>query len=146
VPSVEELDKEIAELGEKLQAATALRDAMRAYEAVSGRVVKKTGNVVIARRLGQSPMSGTQQVAKELMETTNAPVATADVLNEMLKRGMAIPIGPNAQNIISARLSNSPLFKGRRGHGYWFADRPWPGDETDLLEDMEPSREEEGID
>lgn len=130
MPTLQELDTEVALLAEKLQVTKAFADAMRAYEATVGRKIagSSTGNVTVRhRRRSDGPLSATEQVASELMERTGNPVPTAVVIAEMQALGHHLP--NKAPNVISARLSNSARFKARRGFGYWFADRPWPGEE-----------------
>lgn len=130
MPTLQELDAEVASLAEKLQVTKALADATRAYEATIGR--KSSGsssrNVAIhERRRPGGPPNVTEKAASDLMERTGKPVPTAAVVAEMIAR--CLPVPEKAANVISARLSNSPRFKARRGLGYWYADRPWPGEE-----------------
>jgi hypothetical protein len=136
---VEELQAEIAALDERRRVVKSLLDAMRAYESVSGAGHKVNGAVPQTKRRRAPTMNETAAVAADLMEEVQGPVPTTQVVEEMRRRGLEVP-AKNTNNVISARLSNNPKFQGRRGHGYWFADRPWPGDDFDalLLEDQPP--------
>lgn len=130
MPTLQELDAEIVELQEKLQLAKALADATRAYEQAMGRTIHHRGEVTTRQRSRStgraSPvMQETEKIAAELMEARGGPVPTADVVKAMEDQGVSIP-GDKPINVVSARLSNNPRFKARRGLGYWFNDRPWP--------------------
>ena len=70
-------------------------------------------------------MAETDRVAAELMEKTGRPVHTGAIASRMQTLGHTLP-EKNARNIVSARMSNNSRFVGRRGEGWWFADRPWP--------------------
>lgn len=133
MPTLAELEGEITALQERLRVTSALAEAMRAYEASVGKVIRQSANLSIrqvSRPVGRgSPaMSETEKAAADLMVRTGKPAPTALVVQEMVNQGMSIPPG-NAVNVISARLSNNPKFKAKRGIGYWLVDRPWPGEE-----------------
>lgn len=119
VPTAEELEAEMAALEARRKAAAALLSALRDYEATAAVSVATSVPNGRAKRDGRPPSLAemTENIATELMEKTNAPVAISDVVEEMTKRGVPVPEN-NTNNVISARLSNSPKFKGRRGHGY----------------------------
>jgi hypothetical protein len=139
VPSLAELEAELGKLQERLRVTAALVEAMRAYEATVGAKVHESRDVSVRQRVRPSgivvrPMSDTERAAIRVMIRTGGPVPTAAVVQEMLDLGMQVPAA-NAINIISARLSNNHKFKGRRGVGYWFADKPWPGDAEKLALD-----------
>lgn len=95
--------------------------------------MNRTGVIAAAapvRREG-SVMQKTIQAARDLLERTGAPITTVQVINVLGDYGLVVP-DKNPVNVISARLSNSGEFVGRRGHGWWFRDRPWPGEEPSL--------------
>lgn len=131
MPTIADLEREVAELNERLRVTTALLAAMRAYEEKVGRRVREAEGVVVRERSRRAAgaMSDTERVASELMEQAGGPVQTGEVVKEMENRGLPVP-GIKPVNVISARLSNNPRFKGRRGVGYWFADRPWPDEDN----------------
>lgn len=135
MPTLPELEAEIVTLEEQLRITRGLAEAMRAYEAAIGIKINESRVVTIRHRAKPSgrsspAMSETEQVAADLMTRTGGPVATLEVVNEMYRRGLPVP-ATKPVNVISARLSNNPRFKGRRGAGYWFADRAWPGEADD---------------
>lgn len=128
MPTLAELESEIATLQERLRVTSALAVAMREYDATVGVKAKEASGMIIRRRVRPAPSMGpTEQVARDLMLATGAPVGSSVVVEEMRRQGIAVP-AKNPINVISARLSNNPKFQGRRGVGYWFADRNWPGD------------------
>ncbi|HEU4960801.1 MAG TPA: hypothetical protein VFT56_10360 [Sphingomonas sp.] len=145
LPSIDELEAELASLDERRRVTVALLEAARAYEATIGRTIRKQGNITGREKRGRAApaMAATENVAAGLMEARGTPVATSEVVEEMRRRGIELP-GKNTNNVISARLSNSPKFVGRRGQGYWLADRPWPGDDFDSLSAEQPSPVGEG--
>lgn len=76
-------------------------------------------------------MNQTENTAAKLMDDLKRPVSTGEIVKEQERQGHDLP--ENASNVVSARMSNSKKFRGRRGEGWWFADRPWPGDEAELF-------------
>jgi hypothetical protein len=139
---VEDLQAEIAALDARRLVVKSLLDAMKAYEKAALPVHKANavGTQKNAKHVA-APMNETAAVAAELMEKADGPVATTQVVEEMRRRGLAVPAN-NTNNVISARLSNNPKFKGRRGHGYWFAHLPWPGEEAPGRADDTPAASE----
>lgn len=147
LPTAEQLEAEMAALENRRRAAAALLSAMREYEAtVSGNGIAVPVSSNKASRRPAPAMEATENVAAELMEKAAGPVPTAEVVAEMQRRGMELP-ARNAANVISARLSNSDKFDGRRGQGYWFKGRPWPSANSDhspsnpLLEGFDGEKE-----
>jgi hypothetical protein len=151
IPTVEALEEEVRDLGRRLSAAQALLEAARVYQQLSP-VAKPTTKSVLSNveaativprprfRLGLSSASGgamsqTENTAAKLMDSLKRPVSTGEIVKEQESQGHELP--ENASNVISARMSNSKKFVGggRRGTGWWFADQPWPGDESELFKE-----------
>lgn len=112
-------------------------DLAHSYVAVVGSVDRANpvggqfGDIISRRIVRPRPapiMQATEDLAAEMMEATGRPIKTMELVNEMAHRGLRLP-EKNAINVISARLSNSPKFAGKRGRGWWFTDRPWPAEE-----------------
>ena len=97
MPTLQELDAELALLAEKLQVTKALADAMRAYEAKVGSPTH-VSVTLRPRRNPHSPPNITEQVASELMERTGQPVPTATVIAELKARGEPVPARHGLQN------------------------------------------------
>jgi hypothetical protein len=139
IPTVEALEHEVRDLDRRLQAAQALLAAARAYQQVSApsapSLPPKAAELSPAPRKFvlrlKGPMHQTETTASKLMESLNRPVSTGEIVKEQLSQGHPLP--ENASNVVSARMSNSSKFSGRRGEGWWFSDRPWPGDESELF-------------
>jgi hypothetical protein len=116
-------------------------EAVEAYEGKVGETVESGENFVVRRApaprngAGRTVMQITEDVTAELIEATGAPVPTRKVLDTLKERGLPLP-NKNHINVISARLSNSGKFDGRRGLGWWPKGRPWPG-EPNMLIDVE---------
>jgi hypothetical protein len=72
-------------------------------------------------------MGATESAVTELLEQRGGPVPLSDIITHLFDSGVPLPT-KHTNNVVSARLSNSPKFVGRRGIGWWFADRAWPGD------------------
>jgi hypothetical protein len=137
-PTLEELEQQLAELNEQQRVTAALVEALRAYEQ---KVVTKNAaptQPVIRQRSpsrSSSAMEATERVAILLMDIIGGPVQTSQVVDEMRDQGIELP-ETNTNNTISARLSNNPKFRAKRGKGYWFADRPWPGEPVEPFDDV----------
>lgn len=78
-------------------------------------------------------MQATEDAVTKLLVEKGKPVPLGEIIAFLIQNGVPLP-GPNPSNVASARLSNSKKFEGRRGVGWWFADRPWPGDTELALE------------
>ena len=146
LPTQKQLEAEMVALDSRRRATAALLSAMREYEATVSTLnevaapVSATGK---GRRAAPA-MEATERVAAELMERAGGPITTIQVVAEMQSRGIELPTN-KTNNVISARLSNSNKFKGKRGHGYWFANRPWPSDNLNsLLADPVETGSQEG--
>ena len=74
-------------------------------------------------------MQATEKAVSSLLEQKGKPVQLNVIITHLFDAGVPLPAG-NTANVVSARLSNSKKFRGRRGLGWWFADRPWPDEET----------------
>lgn len=81
-----------------------------------------------------STMKLTEDAVAELLNEREQAVQLNDIVERLAERNVPLP-EKNTRNVVSARLSNSKRFTGRRGVGWWFADRPWPG-EIELLRHM----------
>jgi hypothetical protein len=143
---------DLVEMKRRLAAIDAERDplvqliaAAEAYEGQVGETIRESDNLTnrVRRRVRPlgigtgKPPSGRQltvNIATELMEASGKPVQTREVLETMKARGLPLP-DKNIINVISARMSNSGKFEGRRGIGWWFVDRPWPGEDGILALD-----------
>lgn len=127
MPTIEDLEAEIIAIDARRQVVVGLLHALRAYEAGTGGALLVSVNHKAPERqprLG-SAMADTDRVAADLMERHQKPVHTGAIAAQMHKLGHVLP-EKNARNVVSARMSNNPRFVGRRGLGWWFADRPWP--------------------
>ncbi|EIZ79242.1 hypothetical protein WSK_2087 [Novosphingobium sp. Rr 2-17] len=90
-------------------------------------------------------MQATEVAVSNLMEMLGEPLQTGQML-EFLGTAPDLNLpDENPLNVLSARLSNSSKFQGRRGKGWWFADRPWPGEEDSANESAQESRALDGI-
>lgn len=145
------MKRRLAAIDEERDPLVRMIEAVEAYEGKVGETVHATSNVTI--RKGPKPSSGatkpsvmeqTEAVAMELVEDTGKPVQTREVLETMAARGLPLP-NKNHINVVSARLSNSGKFDGRRGLGWWPKDRPWPG-EPDMLNEVRNAANQEGED
>jgi hypothetical protein len=130
------MKRRLAAIDEERDPLVRMIEAVEAYEGKVGETVKDTGKATIRKRsrptgigTGRPPtvMQQTEAVAAELMEATGKPVPTRTVLEVMEARDLPLP-DKNRINVVSARLSNSGRFEGRRNEGWWFNDRPWPGE------------------
>lgn len=101
--------------------------AIEAYQqAVAGSMLpRKSGGSASYRGIKGRATAQIARIADELIERTGKPVPTRKIMEEMQKRGIAIP-EKNAMNTLSARLSVVPHLKGRRDQGWWPIVRPWP--------------------
>jgi hypothetical protein len=124
----------LAELDAERGPLTAMIAAAERYEGIVGKTIFSTPNVTMRQRgVGRAApmMAATEINVARLLAIAERPMGTAELIealesNELL--GLKVT---NASNILSARLSNSKKFVGRRGQGWWFADRPWPGEEEE---------------
>ena len=138
MPTIVELEAQRAYFSDALIATNDLLKAMRNYESKLGSGLlaaapapaeapsPATATVPPARR-AHSAMQITEHMASKMMRETGRPITTGNVVDALRANGMSLHES-NASNIVSARLSNSPLFTGRRGEGWWFANESWPGD------------------
>lgn len=138
IPSLEDLEREVQDLTSKLSAANALLEAARAYASLhdqgEGKTVVHVRKRLRVLRPSSTAMEQTEQAAAALMDMWKRPIQTGEIVRKQADLGHDLP--ENASNVVSARMSNSAKFEGRRGQGWWFADRPWPG-EDDMFEDTE---------
>ncbi|HTN15850.1 MAG TPA: hypothetical protein VL094_13695 [Sphingomonadaceae bacterium] len=140
IPSIEELEREVQLHKSRLDAAMTLLAAARAYAAVRADVPAAKLNAQAAKVPMQprkrfrliSGMQQTEEAAAHLMESLKRPVQTGEIIKRQEELGHMLP--ENASNVVSARMSNSTKFEGRRGQGWWFSDRPWPGDFIENVE------------
>ncbi len=124
------LEAERAYLFGLIAAAQAYQNAVAQHQPYMTITAHSSYQVATPKPKRSAPvMEATEDLAAELMEDAKGPVSTAAIVEAMRERDMPVP-AKNPQNVISARLSNSPRFVGRRGRGWWFADRPWPGDDV----------------
>jgi hypothetical protein len=159
---------QIKVLSGKDQALARLIEAARAYETIGLEVTPGASQLEAASKLVTSEiiskvnprprirqrthraapvMEATENAVSNLMEMMGEPMQTGQLL-EFLgtgREGMNLP-EKNPLNVLSARLSNSSKFQGRRGKGWWFADRPWPGEEDSASDGAESSEPLNGSD
>jgi hypothetical protein len=132
------MKRRLAAINEERDPLVRMIEAVEAYEGSVGEAIKETDHLHIRVRKRTRPtgigtgrpktvVQMTEEVAAELMEQTGKPVPTRTVLEVMDGRGLPLP-DKNRINVVSARLSNSGRFEGRRSEGWWFKDRPWPGE------------------
>lgn len=143
-----ELQDRLVQLDAERQPLVRLIEAMQAYEKVVGTTIKQSGNVIIKRApppVREAPtMSATEEAVASLLEE-RGPLGTGDlVVSLRAVEGVNLP-AERATNVLSARLSNSKKFIGRRGFGWWFADRPWPYENGALNGEAVSAPEAEGI-
>ena len=138
--TIRELEEELASLEKRRAVVAKLLEALREYECLDeplSAVDKKPLRIASAQRLKirkrSAPiMEATKRLVSQMLNELERPVQTQEVIDRMIESGMAVP-SENPANVISARLSNSPEFVGKRGQGWWFADRDWPSEVEDLL-------------
>lgn len=146
--NLQEMERRLAEIDAERNSLMPLIEAARAYEKLRGKIIVEKGGVTIrqrSRQTGTRPapvMEATEQVVIDFANEHGIPVTTARVVEIMRDKGLPVP-DRNPNNVISARLSNSNRIRGRRGHGWWPADRPWPGDEAEFPLDN-PEQENPG--
>lgn len=148
---LERIRARLRELDAEREPLLALIRAAEAYEGVVGRALFASPSVTIRSKTTSSSPGGraapimvaTEKAVAETLELIG-PMSTAD-LAELLadKPELNLPV-KNRTNVLSARLSNSTKFRSRRGIGWWFKDKPWPGDSDSLgIEDSPTESEEE---
>lgn len=164
----EAIRAQIKVLSDKDQALGRLIDAARAYEAAFGEVTSAQAETAsqppqteavsephrdIKPEISARPrirervrrpapvMEATENAISNLLEMMEEPLSTGQLLEFLgTENELNLP-EQNPLNVLSARLSNSTKFVGRRGKGWWFADRPWPGDVNDSTPDGAESSE-----
>lgn len=149
----------------KDQALERLIDAARAYEAVDAEVTsvvlpepaaetissaqpEATWKIEVnprprVRERTRRPapvMEATENLVTTLFDTMGVPLQTTQIIDLIGIENLNLP-EQNPSNVLSARLSNSTKFVGRRGKGWWFADRPWPEDDNVSTQDGAESSE-----
>lgn len=143
--------KERAALQTRLSALNKLIQAASDYQASATFPANPNpismSSTAIAKALGERRVSGraapvmeaTETAVSEVLEKRGGPVPLSDIITHLFESGVPLP-SKNTNNVVSARLSNSKKFEGRRGVGWWFADRPWP-DDTELALDAPKENE-----
>ena len=135
---VEALRARLAEMDAEREPLVALIKAAEAYEGVVGTTLFQSNSVRVRSRsrapLGEGGrpapiMAATEAAVGEILELFG-PMPTAHLVEILLPKPELNLATENPSNVLSARLSNSKKFAGRRGLGWWFADKPWPGDEV----------------
>jgi hypothetical protein len=127
-----ELQQRLAQIDAERPTLVRLIEAWQAYESVIGTPSTGADNVIPRQRersagvTRPSPtMSATEEAVAALLEE-RGPLGTGDLVVSLRSvEGVNLPL-ERATNVLSARLSNSKKFIGRRGYGWWFSDRPWP--------------------
>lgn len=137
--SIRELKEELEALDKRREVVKRLLDALVDYEGLTtkslGVARPSPGAMEVARRIRarRAPvMTATYDLVREMLNELGRPVQTQEIIKRMEEKGMDVP-EDNAANVVSARLSNSEEFEGRRGKGWWFANRAWPEEESELL-------------
>lgn len=152
----EAIRAQIRSLSEKDQALERLIEAARAYETAfggdgapapvvtkpevtseqdAGQEVNPRPRIRARSRRPAPVMEATENAVSNIMEMLGEPMQTGQLLEFLgTDSGLNLP-EENPLNVLSARLSNSSKFQGRRGKGWWFADRPWPGEEDSASSD-----------
>ena len=141
---VDNLRARLAEIDAEREPLVALIKAAEDYEGIVGKTLFQRGNV----RLRSRPTNASSGRAAPIMVATETavaeylgimgPMSTANLVDVLASKPELNLPADNPSNVMSARLSNSKKFVGRRGVGWWFADRPWPGDQ-----EAKPSNEVE---
>lgn len=108
---------------------------IEAMDALAG--LSKRGTDPLVATQGRStrvaPMRQPTEVAVEsILEDVGRPIQTRDLVPLVEKAGVEIG-GKDKLATLSARLSNSALFRVKRGVGWWFTDRPMPDVDDEKL-------------
>jgi hypothetical protein len=141
----------LAKLDAEREPLLALIQAAEAYESAVGKSLFHVDHLIPKGRIRASAGGGraspvmnlTVEAVSSVLEALG-PTTTGDLVALLADKQELGLSAPNANNILSARLSNSEKFVTRRAHGWWFKDRPWPtettddGDEENGSEPMEP--------
>ena len=121
-------------LRRRLVAVEGLISAYRLYDASTAELAvisstRSQGASTPATKMPRAApvMEATEAAVAELLDQRGEPVQLNEIITHLFDAGAPLP-SVNVSNVVSARLSNSAKFVGRRGVGWWFADRPWPGE------------------
>lgn len=132
---VEHLRARLAEIDAEREPLVALIKAAEAYEGVVGKTLFQTTNIRVRQRPSQGVggrsapiMAATERAVGEVLDLMG-PSSISDLVAALRHKPELNLATENPNNVLSARLSNSKKFVGKRNVGWWFANRPWPGDE-----------------
>lgn len=136
IVDIEAAKARLAALDAEREPLLALIRAAEAYEGVVGKTLFESTSVTIRQR-NRPPSGGRASPVMDMTVNAVTPLlevlgpSTTSELVDILRTNIELGLGvKNANNILSARLSNSGKFESRRQLGWWFKDRPWPGDEA----------------
>ena len=137
MPQIVDIDaakNRLAALDAEREPLLALIRAAEAYEGVVGKTLFERGNIHVRQRIRPtnvgraSPvMDMTIDAVVPILETLG-PTTTSNLVEALRGKPELGLTAENAGNILSARMSNSAKFQSRRPQGWWFRDRPWPGE------------------
>lgn len=75
-----------------------------------------------------SPMiEATVAVVTEVLNEQNQPVMLSKLHDAVVAAGVSVPSDGDPRNVIGTRLHRSGVFQTISGRGWWFKDRPVPG-------------------
>lgn len=158
---------QIKVLNEKDEALERLIEAARAYEVAFGQDASQTSVVTRSQRVAggvsepheinprlrvrerarrPAPITeATEKLALGVLEAMGEPLQTHQIMDLIGPENLNLP-NEKPLNVLSARLSNSSKFQGRRGKGWWFADQPWPGEQDNANNGVNESGPQNGSD
>lgn len=123
-----ELDAERENLLGVVRHAEALAGIVPAHGKPAGLGLTEAAKSRPASRARAAPMMApTREAVHAILSEVGRPVETRELLPMVRSRGVEVG-GKDPVATLSARLSNSTDFQNRRGIGWWFADRRYPGE------------------
>jgi hypothetical protein len=81
-------------------------------------------------RKPEPAVAETIEASSSFMASVGRPVGISELYAEMSQRGVPIG-GKDPKRTLDARLRYSKAFRNLPGRGWWFIDRPIPGDGSD---------------
>lgn len=129
---LEAMEARLGDLDRERSSLMSLIATARQYQGIVGKAAIRSAppeRLAIGR--AAPIMAATEKAVGDLIDVAEKPLGTAVLLATLQDRPDLGLSGANAGNVLSARLSNSKKFIGRRGLGWWFAGRPWPGEEEE---------------
>lgn len=110
-----------------LMEVAGLEDIIRGAKKLKGLSGRSAQSLPTKRKPRKGRVNPTRAAASEILEAHGGPMETRDMLPLIIARGIDVG-GKDPVATLSARLSNSDDFQNKRGVGWWFANRPMPGE------------------